>query len=642
MFDSYFTIYQQLIIAFSLLFLFLSIIHFEIYCNSKSLILLLVGGIGVKLFMILLTPYLIPWDEAFHGLVAKHLSENPLKPMLYKEMFFEHDYKNWWDASVWLHKQPWFLWQMALSIKIFGPSFFAVRLPSLIYSTVGIFFIYEIGKNITNKRVGFYAAIFYCLNNYMNEQLSGAVATDHNDVVFITLIYASFWAFTRYLNQSTLRNALLIGLFCGLAILTKWLVGLLVFFCWGWYVIFENHKNLKVSSFYDLIKSLSLALIIAIPWQIYILLRFPLESRFEYSFNSKHINEVVEGHSGTNYFYLDALAPQYGYLAPLFCFLGLVLLHKYISKKRVYYALLVSLIFVYIFFTYAATKLHGFTLVVSFIIFLGFGAIVNDFFSFAYNLAKKTGKFIVISFVLIFGYSTLNLESIQERHTTWKITEKSLYYLQRESEFKEICDYVNKNVKDTSLVFFNCDFPTNINFMFETKYIGYARLPDANDLKIIKSKGYRVAILNTGTLPAEIENNKELTIVSIPKFKILRRDTCYLKSLSHGYFSLDNNKLTCNSNKTKFIITTFADGSSQIKTENNLLARIAFEYGGLILFDGSKYNLNERFKFENTSNFLFKIKTFHDRYLKTNEDGERVVFDKYVESNEFKFRLSKL
>lgn len=178
--------------------------------------------------------------------------------------------------------------------------------------------------------------------------------------------------------------------------------------------------------------------------------------------------------------------------------------------------------------------------------------------------------------------------------------------------------------------------------MFETKYIGYARLPDANDVKIIKSKGYKVAVLNTGTLPAEIENNKEFTIVCIPKFKITRRDTCYLKSLKHGYFSIDNNKLTCNSTKTRFIITTFEDGSSQIKTENNLFARIAFEYGGLILFDGTKYNLNERFKFENSNNFLFKIKTFHNRYLKTNEDGERVIFDKYAESNEFKFQLSKL
>lgn len=642
MFDSYFTIYQQLIIALSLLFLFISLVHFEIYNNTKSLILLLIGGIGVKLFMILLTPHLLCWDEVFHGLVAKHLAENPLTPLLYKDNLFEHDYKNWWDASIWLHKQPWFLWQMALSIKMFGPSFFAVRLPSLIYSVAGIFFIYDIGKNIANKRIGFYAAVFYCLNNYMNEQLSGAVATDHNDVVFITLIYGSFWAFSKYLNQPTLKYILLIGLFCGLAILTKWLVGLLVFFCWVFFILFENKGKLKLNLFYDFLKSLSLALLVSMPWQIYILLRFPQESRFEYAYNSKHLNEAVEGHSGTNYFYFDGLTFQYGYLAPLFCLLGIVLLHKYITRKNIYYAFLISLIFVYSFFTYALTKLHGFTLVVSFIVFLGFGAIANELFLFLSSLMNKLGKIILVFITLIIGYSAFNLEAIQERHTTWKMAEKSLYHLQRESEFKEICDYVNKNIKDTDLVFFNCDFPTNINFMFETNFIGYARLPDENDVKIIKDKGYKIAIVNTGTLPIEVENNKEFTIVSIPKFRVMRRDTCYLKSSKHGYFSIDNNKLTCNSNKMRFIITTFEDGSSQIKTENNLFARIAFEYGGLILFDGTKYNVNERFRFESSGQEFFKIKTFHDRYLKTNEDGERVVFDKYDEKNEFKFELCKL
>lgn len=435
MFDSYFTIYQQVIIAFSLLFLFLSIIHFEIYNNSKSLVLLLIGGVGVKLFMILLTPHLLSWDETFHGLVAKHLAENPLNPLLYKDAFFEHDYKNWSDASVWLHKQPWFLWQMAFSIKIFGPSFFAVRLPSLIYSTAGIFFIYDIGKNVANKRVGFYAALFYCLNNYMNEQLSGAIATDHNDVVFVTLIYASFWAFTKYLNQRTLRNVLLIGLFCGLAILTKWLVGLLIFFCWGFYILIENKGKLRISIFYDFFKSLFLALLVSMPWQVYILLKFPLESRFEYTYNSKHLHEVVEGHSGTNYFYIDGLSVQYGYLAPLFCLLGIVLLHKYITRKSVYYAFLISLIFVYGFFSYAATKLHGFTLVVSFVIFLGFAAIINELFLFTNNLIKKAGKTLAIIAVSFFGYTSFNIEAIQERHTIWKIVDKSLYYIQRENEF---------------------------------------------------------------------------------------------------------------------------------------------------------------------------------------------------------------
>jgi hypothetical protein len=642
MLDSYFTIYNQIILVLSFLILLLSLVHFEFYNNSKSFILLLIGGAGIKLFMILLTPYLFAWDEAFHGLVAKHLSENPLKPLLYKNHIIKHDYKNWWESSIWLHKQPWFLWQMALSIKLLDATYFAVRLPSLIYTIASIFFIYDIGKNIANKRIGFYAAFFYCLNYYMNEQLSGAMATDHNDVVFITLIYATFWSFTKYLINRKLKYVLLIGLFCGLAILTKWLVGLLIFFIWGVYILFETKGKLKLNSFFDFMKSLLLAIFIAAPWQIYILLKFPEESRFEYAFSSKHLHEVIEGHSGSNYFYIDGLSIQYGYLSILFCLMGIVLLHKYISRKNLYYALIITLVFVYLFFTYAATKLHGFTLIVSFFIFLGFGAIINELHSFLGALFKQSGKIILVLIVLTFGFLSFNIEAIQERHTNWKLVEKSLFSMYRESEFKEICDYINQNVKDTNLVIFNCDFPSNISLMFETNNIGYDRMPNESDIQIIKNKGYKIAIINKGILSSEIENNKDYTIITIPKFKVIRRDTCYLYSIKHGYFSIDNNKLTCNSNKSKFIITTFADGYSQIKSENNFLARVAYEYGSLILLDGTKYNFNERFKFESIGNNCFRIKPFQEKYLKTNDDGERVIIDGYeIEKDNYKFKLIK-
>lgn len=642
MFDSYFAVHQQIILVFSLLFLFLSIIHFEFYGNSKSFILLLIGSFGIKLFMILLTPYLLSWDEAFHGLVAKHFAENPFYPLLYKDVFFMHDYNNWWDASVWLHKQPWFLWQIAVFIKFFGASFISVRLPSLIYSIIGTFLVYDFGKNISNKRIGFYAAFFYSLNNYMNEQLSGAIATDHNDVIFIILIYATFWALSKYINHQNFKYVFLIGCFCGLAILTKWLVGLLVYFCWAWYIIFENKLKIQLKSFYDLIKSFFIALMIALPWQIYILLKFPKESRFEYAFSSKHFSEVVEGHSGTLYYYFDGLSIQYGYLAALFCLVGIVLLHKYISRKNIYYALLLSLIFVFTFFTLAATKLHGFTLVISFMIFIGFGAIVHELYTFANSFSTKYAKWFILFIVMFFGLSAFNIESIQERHTTWKTNDQTINATYREREFKEICDFVNKNILDTNLVFFNCDFPTNINFMFETNYLGYARLPDTNDIKIIQNKKHKIAIINTGLLPKEIEANNDFLIVSIPKFNAIRRDTCYLVSAKHGVFSIDNNKLTCNSNQTKFIITTFEDGSSQIKTENNLCARIAYEYGGLILLDGTKYKMNERYKIEFIDNKSFKIKTFDGKYLRTNTDGERVILDKFENTDHFKFTLKKV
>ena len=644
MFDSQFKFQHQIILLISLVFLFISIIHFEFYKNKKtSLILLLVGTIGIKLFITLLSPYLYAWDEVFHGLVAKNMIDNPFYPTLYQKTIYTHSI-DWWDTTLWIHKQPWFLWQMALSIKAIGATAFAVRLPILIYLCAGTFFIYDIGKRIANERVGFYGALMFCLNNYINEQLSGSTPTDHNDLIFMNLIFAGFWAFVRYTGTSKkTKYVILIGVFCGLAILTKWLVALIVFFCWFWYIILSNKNNfLKVRLYFDFIKSLIITTVIALPWQIYISLRFPIQAAHEFEFNRKHITEGLDGHVGDQYFYFDVLGQQFGYLSPIFCLLGIVLLYRYVKEKTMYITLLISFLFVYAFFTIVQTKMSGFVLVVSFLLFLGFGAIAQTLHDFLIKNNKIYSKISFIIIVLTAGFVSFNIEAVQARHTTWRLVEKNLLYMAREFDFKEICDYVRINEKDTSYVYYNCEFPTNINLMFETGFMAYSKLPDANDVKLTKEKGYKIAVINCGTLPAEIENNKEFKIISIDKFKPVKRDTCYLKSLMYGYYSNENNKLTCNSNKEKFIVTTFKDGTSQIKlASNNGIARITFDYGGLIVLDGTKFFPNERFTIEYLENNIFRIKTFQNKYLKAAENGERVIFEGFENKNEFKFFLSK-
>jgi 4-amino-4-deoxy-L-arabinose transferase-like glycosyltransferase len=76
--------------------------------------------------------FLILWDEQYHALVAKNMLKNPFKPTLYPVELLDYDYRNWSANYIWLHKQPLFLWQIALSLKIFGTTELAVRLPSIL------------------------------------------------------------------------------------------------------------------------------------------------------------------------------------------------------------------------------------------------------------------------------------------------------------------------------------------------------------------------------------------------------------------------------------------------------------------------------------------------------------------------------
>lgn len=641
--NSYFSFPLQLLIGIASLLITVSVFYFEFFNNkNRAIFILVLGSVCLKLFMILLAPYLFAWDEVFHGLVAKNMVNNPFSPELYHKTFFKPGL-HWSDTIIWVHKQPWFLWQMALSIKVFGASAFAVRLPSLIYMCLSVFFIYDIGKKIANERLGFYAALFFSLNNHINDFLSGRIPTDHNDVIFMGLIIASFWAFVNYIStEKKFKYVMFIGVFCGLAILTKWLVALIVFFCWFIYIV-SNNKTIfyKISLYFDFLKSLIIALVISMPWQLYIMLKYPIEASIEYDFNKKHITEALEGHSGDSYFYFEILKIQYGYLAPLFCLLGIVLLYKYMKQKTMYLALISSFVFIYLFFTFVQTKMLGFTTIFSFIVFLGFGAIVNtmhdEFFA---NSNFK--KFLFIGIVLFFGFISFNIEGMQEKFTSWKVVEKDLFYLEREDNNKKTAEHINNIEKDKTYVLFNCDFPGNISYMFETGLIAYSRPPSPEDVKVIKDNGYKIGIINTGLLPPEIENNLDFKIYSIDKFTLVRRDTLFLKSVKFGYFSNSSDKLTTDSvNKTKLVFSLFKDGKFQIKTINNTVARIDYGYGGLITLNGKIYNSTSSFKFEFIEKNIFRIKTFENKYLKTNINGERIISDKLTNEDDFKFQLSR-
>jgi 4-amino-4-deoxy-L-arabinose transferase len=90
--------------------------------------------------------FLHAWDERYHALVAKNLLKHPFYPTLYDNPILPYDYRSWVGNHIWVHKQPLPLWLMAGSMKIFGINEIALRLPSIIMSTAGIFLTFRIGS----------------------------------------------------------------------------------------------------------------------------------------------------------------------------------------------------------------------------------------------------------------------------------------------------------------------------------------------------------------------------------------------------------------------------------------------------------------------------------------------------------------
>lgn len=381
-----------------------------------QLLLLCLAALAIRCYMATIDPFLHTWDEQFHALVARNMMDNPLVPMLRKGQLLPYNYRDWGSTTVWLHKQPLFMWQMALSMKLFGTSLFAMRLPSLILSTAMVPMIYHLCRNLRASHfTAIAAAGMHAFSFYHLELVSGREGMDHNDAAFSFYVLASLWSLSCYLRTPNWKWAVATGLFSGGAILCKWLTGLVVYLGWGVVTLIsrrDRRRNIK-----DLALSLAATATVAVPWQLYILSRFPLEARHEYAHNNKHISEVVEGHGGNWDHYFQEFPHYFGdticWLVPVGV---LLMLAGRRLDRNLRVAISVVLVFEVLFFSFIPrTKIYTFIIPV---LPLGFIAIAYTFDR-ALQLIRRHSALhtaaAVTSFLLICNLS-LQWGEIQGRH----------------------------------------------------------------------------------------------------------------------------------------------------------------------------------------------------------------------------------
>lgn len=310
----------------------------------------------LRLVFIHIDPFLHPWDERFHALVARNLIDSPLVPILRINPITEnYDPFMWCCNHIWLHKQPLFMWQMTGSMKIFGVSEWSMRLPSAMMGTLLVLLIYRIIINAQfSKRIALITASLLAVSGFHLELISGIQGMDHNDVAHGFYVLASVWAFTEYVHTKKWYWFVLIGVFSGAAVLNKWLTGLLVYLIWGVFNLYAlYHKEKLKSMILPFFSSLIVCLLIFGPWQLYILNRWPDLAQFEYEFNRRHISEALEGHEGSVLFYFrwfPRLVGAYIWtLIPLGAFLSFLFKNR---NKGLNLSFIVAIAFVFVFFSF--------------------------------------------------------------------------------------------------------------------------------------------------------------------------------------------------------------------------------------------------------------------------------------------------
>jgi 4-amino-4-deoxy-L-arabinose transferase-like glycosyltransferase len=151
-------------------------------------------------------------DAAHHANIALH-------------MFCTGDYVSLIDQGRdYLDKPHLHFWLAALSYHIFGVNSFAYKFPSLLFSILGIYATYRLGKLLYSKETGRLAAFILATS-------FSFILANHDvrmDAILTSSVIFSIWqliAFTKTLRWKNLMLAS-IGLACGFS--TKGMIGIVM------------------------------------------------------------------------------------------------------------------------------------------------------------------------------------------------------------------------------------------------------------------------------------------------------------------------------------------------------------------------------------------------------------------------------
>lgn len=168
---------------------------------------------GVLLFIPFLgAVHLFDWDEINFAESAR-------------EMLVSGDFqKVQINFQPFMEKPPLFFWLQAISMKIFGINEFAARFPNAIIGIITLLFVFNIGK----KWYGTKFAYFWVL------MVTGSLTphlyfkTGIIDPLYNLFIFSAIYQLFLYTQEKSAKHANLLGLFLGLAIITKGPVAVVV------------------------------------------------------------------------------------------------------------------------------------------------------------------------------------------------------------------------------------------------------------------------------------------------------------------------------------------------------------------------------------------------------------------------------
>jgi len=445
--------------------------------NYKSAIFYIILGGAILRIYTSLDLFIHPWDERYHALVAKNLIKHPLIPTLYDNPILPYNYTNWTANHIWLHKLPIPLLTIALSLYLFGINEIAIRIPSILFSTLGIYLTFYIARYITNNnKISYLSAFLFSINGLIIELTAGRVATDHIDISFMFFIEISIFLIIKFLETKKDIYNLLSGISLGFAILSKWLPALIVVPIYLLLAL-DSKKFTKSEIFKSFFVFFIFFSILPTLWHLYIFLKFPLEAKDCYMHNIRHFTEKLDNLGSGPFYYIKKIRVNYGELIYLPLFYFTFNKQNYYNMKNI--ILLIWFWIPTIFFSLSKTQMQGYILFTSPALFL-ITAIFYYYVKYKYkNLFVKVILILLILLPVRYSLERTKILKKTNRNPEWAVKLKSF-----------------KGCKDNNDIIFNYPYP--IEAMFYTECSAYPEIPSNQIIEELKKDKRKIFIYSNG------------------------------------------------------------------------------------------------------------------------------------------------
>lgn len=478
---------------------------------------LFISSFMMRYFIASQDNFLHSWDERYHALVAKNLTKHPLEPTLKDNPILPSNNLDWQSGNIWVHKQPVFLYQIAASVKVLGNTEMAVRFPSVIMGAFLSLLIFRIGSITTNSLSGYFAAGLFTFSFFQLEQTAGVIGMDHNDIAFAFYVTLSIWAYLEYQQGSNKNFIYLIAIATAFGTLTKWLPALAIYGVWFINLFLLNKQNIK-NKLFKLVKSFSLSTLIWGSWQIYILLRWPVEAKFEYEFNRRHFSEVLEGHGGNWDYHIQMFDNQYGQYAFILLFIGLIIFLLDKSKNNFKTLYLLIPLSTYLVFSIAKTKSFAYVFYISPLLFSIIGYGLTEIIALITLRAQNKAIHYTFYCAILLFYCNyqLSAKTLYKSHVLGQSEYINNYrhVLQHNADIYKQLDSV---ASDCDIIF-NCRNMQAVDAEFYSNKTVYSWYPDSLTLDSLLNSGYSIGAFQSFSnqqLPDYIKSNNNVKIIDL-------------------------------------------------------------------------------------------------------------------------------